>query len=227
VIAGRKPPAPSRDGCAPSGKRALEPDQRRCSAANVREADGERRSDREGPRVHTSGPRRVRQARVSVLQHHENADSQPPNQRLKSLHLLLPRLYAAALALEDTSVLFDEDGPQSEGQRSPARDPSITAMPAGLAELADYLGPRRFYREIFDPYADPTVDEVGGDLIDDFADIHGDLARGLAEWQAGSRGEALWEWRFNFEVHWGEHATSALRALYALSRWRDEDWPTA
>jgi hypothetical protein len=24
----------------------------------------------------------------------------------------------------------------------------------------------------------------------------------------------VWEWRFHFDVHWGEHAVDALRALH-------------
>jgi hypothetical protein len=31
---------------------------------------------------------------------------------------------------------------------------------------------------------------------------------------------------FNFQIHWAEHATSALRAIFALSAWRDVPWPT-
>ena len=26
--------------------------------------------------------------------------------------------------------------------------------------------------------------------------------------------DALWEWGFNFQAHWGEHASSAIRALH-------------
>jgi hypothetical protein len=35
----------------------------------------------------------------------------------------------------------------------------------------------------------------------------------------------LWEWRFNFQIHWGEHLTGALRALYSLSSTYELDWP--
>ena len=81
-------------------------------------------------------------------------------------------------------------------------------------------------REIFDPYAEPTDGEVRGDIIDDLGDIYRDLQRGLVHWGSGASGAALWEWRFNFQVHWAEHATSALRAIFALSAWRDVPWPS-
>ena len=95
-----------------------------------------------------------------------------------------------------------------------------------MTELANLLGLRRFYREVFDPYAEPTDGEVTGDIIDDLNDIYRDLRRGLAYWRDGQTGNALREWRFDFQIHWGKHATSALRAVFALSAWRDVPWPT-
>jgi len=132
----------------------------------------------------------------------ENTESVPASERLKALHTLLPRIYLAALDLETTSVLFDEDASDAEEESGSSQGRVET--PAALNDLADYLGSRRFYREIFDPYSEPSDGEVVGDLIDDFTDIYRDVRGGLVEW---------------------EHATSALRALFALSAWRDEEWP--
>ena len=36
---------------------------------------------------------------------------------------------------------------------------------------------------------------------------------GLAADEMGQFESAIWEWRFNFNYHWGEHAVDALRAL--------------
>ena len=112
----------------------------------------------------------------------------------------------------------------------PLKEPASTTAPlvesAHLFDgLAEHLGLRRFYREVFDPYADPSDPEVMGDLIDDVEDIHHDLLKGLVAFRAGNFDEALWSWRLSFRSHWGEHATSALRALFALSAWRDVPWP--
>ena len=75
------------------------------------------------------------------------------------------------------------------------------------------------YWEVFDPYEEGAP--VGGSLSDDLLDVYGDLRRGLALWEQGGvtkRGElriaAIWEWRFQFEIHWGDHAIDALRALH-------------
>ncbi len=154
-----------------------------------------------------------------------------PEDQLRSIHELLAKLYSAALALPGTSVLFPNDTPDSvkgqaeqlaPSQQVPETPDSATRQ---FAALAEFLGPRCLYREVFDPYAEPSDPEVMGDLIDDISDIHRNLLEGLVAWRSGNFGEALWAWRFSFQSHWGEHATSALRALFALCAWRDVPWP--
>src|SRR5262245_3334354 len=36
----------------------------------------------------------------------------------------------------------------------------------------------------------------------------------LNKYRAGRRAQALWEWGFGFEHHWGRHAAGAIRALH-------------
>lgn len=67
------------------------------------------------------------------------------------------------------------------------------------------------YHEVFDPYVDEPP--VCGSLSDDLLDIYRDLKRGLVAYDAGQVGAAVWEWRFHFDHHWGDHAVDALRAL--------------
>lgn len=69
------------------------------------------------------------------------------------------------------------------------------------------------YWEVFDPYEDTAP--VAGSLSDDVLDVYGDLQRGLALWDKESaRTAAIWDWRFHFDNHWGDHAIDALRALH-------------
>lgn len=157
----------------------------------------------------------------------ESGAQPPPEEQLRSLHQLLPQLYSAALALPNAHVVFADDAAAST---TPLKEPASATAPlvesAHLFDgLAEHLGLRRFYREVFDAYADPSDPEVMGDLIDDVEDIHHDLLKGLVAFRAGNFDEALWSWRLSFRSHWGEHATSALRALFALSAWRDVPWP--
>lgn len=70
------------------------------------------------------------------------------------------------------------------------------------------------YWELFDPR---IMDEpVAGSLIDDLSDIYRDLRRGLAIASDGFATDALWEWKFSFESHWGNHAVDAIRVLHRV-----------
>ncbi|MBB5181565.1 hypothetical protein HNQ44_003030 [Planomicrobium koreense] len=70
------------------------------------------------------------------------------------------------------------------------------------------------YTEIFDPYHAETP--VNGCLDDDIMGIYSDLKKGLLLYEQGHGIEAVWEWKFGLEEHWGEHATSAIRALHSI-----------
>lgn len=74
--------------------------------------------------------------------------------------------------------------------------------------------PFQFYSEIFDPF-ERSPEPVTAHITDDIGDIYSDVARGLVLYDRGLKDEALWEWGFNLKIHWGEHATGAIRALHA------------
>ena len=57
---------------------------------------------------------------------------------------------------------------------------------------------------------------VDGSLSDDIADIYRDLIAGFVPFDSGDVGEAVWEWRFGFDSHWGRHAAHAVYALHVL-----------
>jgi hypothetical protein len=132
----------------------------------------------------------------------------PIRRFLRDVHQSLPGLYAAGLRLPTIC---------------PDRRPVGTRV--GVPEwrrlyrsLGARLGHRRYYSEVFNAYDRKDSDALIGDLADDLADIYGDLTNGFRCWQVGDYANAVWEWRFMCESHWGEHATSALRALYWLQR---------
>jgi hypothetical protein len=77
------------------------------------------------------------------------------------------------------------------------------------------LFPMQYYVEpLADGFELDMDSELGlGDLCDDLLDIWQDLRRGLEEWRAGRPAQALWEWRFGFDHHWGRHAGGARKAL--------------
>ena len=85
--------------------------------------------------------------------------------------------------------------------------------------------PFQYYREVFDALDLESAEEVCvGDLYDDLADIYHDLSEGLFVYHHVSPAEAKRYWSQSFGYHWGEHATSALRAFYcSLSHTPDEE----
>ena len=127
---------------------------------------------------------------------------------LARLRPLLADLYAAGARLPepDPGARRDHEG------RVPKLDWREHAE-----SLAAKLGARDLYLEMFAAYDFTTWEPVTGSLSDDLSDIYLDLSHGLALWRAGEEHTALWEWHFGFVFHWGEHLTSALRAIHTLA----------
>jgi len=106
--------------------------------------------------------------------------------------------------------------------RLPDVEPSDRAdveRPARPVRLPSFDGHDE-YRECFNPI-DMEAQPVTATLSDDLGDIYVEVKHGLCMLERGTEDDvrdALWNWRFSFESHWGEHATGALRALYWLLR---------
>lgn len=76
--------------------------------------------------------------------------------------------------------------------------------------------PFQFYGEVSNPMMVPPEEPSVGDLADDIADIFADVDAGFQLYEADRRTEAAREWCFNMRIHWGGHATSAIRALHCF-----------
>ena len=74
--------------------------------------------------------------------------------------------------------------------------------------------PFQYYSEVWDPIEVPGAEPVTGDLADDLMDIYVDLRQGLRYFEQNRTVQAIFHWTFSFGVHWGRHATSALRVLH-------------
>ncbi len=121
-------------------------------------------------------------------------------------------LYSAALALPQ---------PWSEGVSVQHGGPPLDlARPlAAVRERAAAI-PLQHYSEIFSPHV-PQEEPMVGDLADDLVEMYRDLAVGLHLHDAGFVDDALWQWGFGFQTHWGEHASSAIRALHCYLAFED------
>jgi hypothetical protein len=150
-----------------------------------------------------------------------------PDDFLRQVHLSLAQLYATALALPAVEVIGgDDDDEQRQTETADDRLGHERWMVL-YRSLVALIGDREHYSEVFDAYAEPPEEPVMGSLADDVADIHQDLADGLLKWRRGDEDGALWAWRFHFTFHWGEHATSALRALHVLASTHNLGFPSS
>jgi len=69
-----------------------------------------------------------------------------------------------------------------------------------------------------DPCQDDQPEPTIHSLSDDLADIYCDLRSGLNALDDGMDPvDVIWEWRFSFTSHWGDHVLEALRALACLA----------
>jgi hypothetical protein len=117
--------------------------------------------------------------------------------RLRTARARLLDLYSAALSLPSVKP--------EDAEASP--DPDV---PTGWPGFED----KDVYWEVFDPYEHEDNEPTAGSLADDVLDVYRDIRRGLTLWDASQTQNAIWEWRFHFDVHWGDHAVDALRALH-------------
>jgi hypothetical protein len=131
----------------------------------------------------------------------ERASTLPLRARLEAARTRLLDLYRAGILLPrvEPPEGFDA-GP------NPPR-------PEGWVDFDQF----EVYWEVFDPYVDAAP--VAGSLSDDVLDVYFDVWRGLDLWKSKApRAAAIWEWRFHLDVHWGDHAVDALRALHRACR---------
>jgi len=133
---------------------------------------------------------------------------------LSRVYPLLPRLIDQAIAMPRAEEAEETDEVESD-EVLPRKSGSTHEERWSLFQLLqEKLEDWDRYSEVFDPARD--MDAIVGSLADDLADTYFDLKEGLALQEAGETepSRVIWEWRFSFDIHWGEHALSALRSLY-------------
>jgi len=125
-----------------------------------------------------------------------------PEEELRSAMSHVSDLYRLALTLPDP----DADPAVSEEYVDKNHHEALYSR---LQRL-----PLQYYGEVFDTTQVPPEEPIVGDLADDLLDIYADVKSGLRYFAAGHPPEAVFYWRFTWGVHWGRHATSALRAMH-------------
>ena len=121
------------------------------------------------------------------------------DKRAVTARLRLAEVYAAQLRL-----------PSISGLRA-----DVQERPVGAPVDWKGFGASELYYEIHDPFKNEGT--VGALLSEDLLDIYVSLKSGVIYWDTGRTEEALWEWTFEFNAHWGDHLVDALRALHRMS----------
>jgi hypothetical protein len=119
------------------------------------------------------------------------------NKNLKILLLSLLDLYSKALHLPNVE---------------PGQD-KVTNIDVPIPHIT--IGQYDHYWEVFNPYE--LEPPVGASLSDDILDIYKDVKKGILLYEKNKRIEAIWEWKFGFEIHWGSHTVDAIRALHSAN----------
>jgi hypothetical protein len=137
---------------------------------------------------------------------------------LTRIYDVLPTLIDAAIHLPEAGTLVDvADDEQNEGSVDAHRTLSIDAdaRHKRYRSLQEKLGEADSYRVVFNAAKDSEA--IYASLADDIADIYRDLKEGLVLMENNAALQnALWEWRFGFDSHWGHHAMSALKTIHDI-----------
>jgi len=128
-----------------------------------------------------------------------------PQVRIRTTIRLLTELVGAATELPELSDSDVDSGTEVERVTAPSFDFNTVDL----------------YYEVFDPFVRDAL--VLGSLSDDLGGIYVDLREGLDLMDGGHRNDAIWQWRFGYQTHWGDHAVDALRALHRLATGRGRD----
>jgi hypothetical protein len=133
---------------------------------------------------------------------------------INKAHSSLLELYITGYRLEEISLKYSDVDKQINND-----DDTIVKD----QHLISKLGKECFYWEVFDPTnPEKEITPVQGSLEDDFGDIYRDLKIELEKIKINSDEaieDALWQLKFSFKNHWGNHCIDAMRALHYL--WYD------
>ncbi len=121
-------------------------------------------------------------------------------EEMRRARRLLAELHLAAIQLPDLGIGKDKDA-----TRISHDDWSRMFQKFGSLPLTTYW-------DVFNPLEE--TEPVENSLADDLADIYRDVKAGLSLFEAQDFIDAAWDWRFHFQIHWGQHLVGAQRALH-------------
>ncbi len=132
-----------------------------------------------------------------------------PDEEMRKAEVLLAELHLAILLLPKVNSVWEEIEDLEEIENQSDLEKQLWEKARNkLSDLSI-----KSYWEIFDSSNSEEKEPVYALLSDDLADIYSDLKRGLMIYEQEKLPEAFWEWKFNFEIHWENHLTSAQKVI--------------
>jgi len=147
---------------------------------------------------------------------------------IKQAHSILIDLYSAGHKLEEIELKYSSSKSEFE-----ILDDEFFRIKR--QNITSSLGKECFYWEIFDPTYTETDEGAPGPgwkitdreasqgwLVDDFGDIYRDLKIGIEQLNLATDEaieDALWEMKWSYNYHWGNHCINALRYLHYLLKY--------
>ena len=156
-----------------------------------------------GKEMGNSRPDTIRSAIESYL---GLLDGKPKTEQheLKALTFALDRLVAEYQRSENVDVADEEADPPETDYQS-------------LYQRADASFPTLGYYTHIAPDEDVSAKPGLADAIDDLADIARDLSDVIWHLDQGRAANAIWHFRFTYEVHWGMHLQGLRGYLHSTT----------
>jgi hypothetical protein len=139
------------------------------------------------------------------------AGASSPDSLIETVSKALVAVYASALDLPDPQPTTDElfDGPDK-----PAISPLANQLRAAFGEDDTFM-------TVYDATEPDPDDPYESSLAQELGEIYEDLKEAIALVdQHGVTADCVWQVKFDFEQHWGQHAMHVLPALHQLRRFR-------
>jgi hypothetical protein len=130
------------------------------------------------------------------------------------LRKLLADLYSSALQLPKVDLIIDSNYEDQKLRETIKKRSGKIGLIA-----SDILGDAQFYRKAHLPSDQNTEQLSHGFLVDDIQDIYIDIKEPLEFININSDEavqQALWDFEFGRQSHWGEHCVSALHYIHYL-----------
>jgi len=138
----------------------------------------------------------------------ETPQSSNEKEFLQIIQRLLLTLYTLGLDLPDIYVSADVDF-------------DTNLSDTEMKRILKFIGARvpfSYYWVVLNPVDMQNLADTGtGDLTDDLGDIYKDLKTTLIMFDkedSVAKENAVWQFKFDYDSHWNQHAIEALQAIY-------------